>query len=114
MSVATAGSAIVFAGTTVMIALVSLAVARIPLVTTLGLVTAVAVLTAVLAALSLLPAVMSLLGTHLFGARLPAFLRPRGKPHKAGFWGRWARTVTGHPWVCAVLHVFASCGPPCG
>src|SRR6516225_3806497 len=103
LSVATAGSAIVFAGTTVIIALVSLAVADIPLVTSLGLVTAVAVLTAVLAALSLLPAVMSLLGSHLFGGRLPAFLRPRGKPGKAGFWGWWARVVTGHPWVCALV-----------
>src|SRR5215467_980367 len=102
LSVATAGSAIVFAGTTVMIALVSLAVAGIPLVTTLGLVTAIAVLTAVLAALTLLPAVMSLLGTHLFGGTLPAFLRPRGKPHKVGFWNRWARTVTGHPWLCTL------------
>src|SRR5215831_19714638 len=103
LSVATAGSAIVFAGTTVMIALVSLAVAGIPLVTTLGLVTAIAVLTAVLAALTLLPAVMSLLGRHLFGGRLPAFLRPRGKPGKAGFWSRWARTVTGHPWLCTLV-----------
>src|SRR5215831_13907334 len=91
LSVATAGSAIVFAGTTVMIALVSLAVAGIPLVTTLGLVTAIAVLTAVLAALTLLPAVMSLLGTHLFGGTLPAFLRPRATPGKAGVWGRWAK-----------------------
>jgi len=103
LSVSTAGSAIVFAGTTVMIALVALAVAGIPLVTTLGLVTAVAVLTAVLAALTLLPAVMSLLGTHLFGGQLPAFLRPRGKPGKAGLWGWWARVVTGHPWLCAVV-----------
>jgi uncharacterized membrane protein YdfJ with MMPL/SSD domain len=103
LSVATAGSAIVFAGTTVMIALVSLAVAGIPLVTTLGLVTAVAVLTAVLAALTLLPAVMSLLGTHLFGGKLPAFLRPRSKPGKAGFWGRWASTVAGHPWLCTLV-----------
>ena len=103
LSVSTAGSAIVFAGTTVMIALVALAVAGIPLVTTLGLVTAVAVLTAVLAALTLLPAVMSLLGTHLFGGKLPAFLRPRGKPGKAGFWGWWARVVTGHPWLCALV-----------
>jgi uncharacterized membrane protein YdfJ with MMPL/SSD domain len=103
LSVATAGSAIVFAGTTVMIALVSLAVAGIPLVTTLGLVTAVAVLTAVLAALTLLPAVMSLLGTHLFGGKLPAFLRPRSKPGKVGFWGRWARMVAGHPWLCTLV-----------
>src|SRR5215470_5586510 len=105
LSVGTAGSAIVFAGTTVIIALLSLAVAGIPLVTSLGLVTAVAVLTAVLAALSLLPAVMSLLGTHLFGGKLPAFLRPRGKPGKAGFWGRWARMVTGHPWLCTLVAV---------
>src|SRR5215475_3958827 len=55
-AVATSGSAIVFAGTTVVIALVSLAVAGIPLVATLGYVTAIAVATAVTAALTLLPA----------------------------------------------------------
>ena len=77
LAVATSGSAIVFAGTTVVIALISLAVAGIPLVTTLGFVTAIAVLTAVTAAITLLPAVVSLLGRHVFGARLPAFLRPR-------------------------------------
>src|SRR5262245_24746534 len=103
LSVATAGSAIVFAGTTVIIALVSLAVAGIPLVTTLGLVTAVAVLTAVLAALTLLPAVMSLLGRHLFGGKLPAFGRPRSTPGKAGFWGRWAGVVTRRPWLCTLV-----------
>jgi uncharacterized membrane protein YdfJ with MMPL/SSD domain len=103
LSVATAGSAIVFAGTTVIIALVSLAVAGIPLVTTLGLVTAVAVLTAVLAALTLLPAVMSLLGTHLFGGKLPAFLRPRSKPGKTGLWGRWATVVTARPWLWTLV-----------
>src|SRR5215831_12014638 len=103
LSVATAGSAIVFAGTTVIIALVSLAVAGIPLVTSLGLVTAIAVLTAVLAALTLLPAVMSLLGTHLFGGKLPRFLRPRSKPHKVGFWARWAGLVTGHPWLATAV-----------
>jgi uncharacterized membrane protein YdfJ with MMPL/SSD domain len=103
LSVATAGSAIVFAGTTVIIALVSLAVAGIPLVTSLGLVTAVAVLTAVLAALTLLPAVMSLLGTHLFGGKLPAFLRPRGKPGKTGLWERWAGTVTRRPWLWTLV-----------
>jgi RND superfamily putative drug exporter len=102
-SVGTAGSAIVFAGTTVIIALVSLAVADIPLVTTLGLVTAVAVLTAVLAALSLLPAVMSLLGAHLFGGKLPAFLRSRHKPQRAGVWARWAGTVIRHPWACSLV-----------
>ena len=99
-AVATSGSAIVFAGTTVMIALVALSVAGIPLVATLGYVTAIAVFTAVAAAISLLPAVLSLLGRHVFGARLPAFLRSRPKAGRTGFWGRWGATVTGHPWVC--------------
>src|SRR5262249_14062658 len=103
LSVATAGSAIVFAGTTVMIALVSLAVAGIPLGTTLGLVTAGAVLAAVLAALTLPPGVMSLLGRHLFGGKLPAFGRPRSTPGKAGFWGRWAGVVTRRPWLCTLV-----------
>jgi uncharacterized membrane protein YdfJ with MMPL/SSD domain len=102
-AVATSGSAIVFAGTTVMIALVSLVVAGIPLVATLGYVTAIAVLTAVLAAITLLPSVISLLGSHVFGARLPAFLRPRKKPAGAGGWDRWAATVTRHRWVCTLI-----------
>jgi uncharacterized membrane protein YdfJ with MMPL/SSD domain len=78
-AVATSGGAIVFAGGTVIIALLSLWVAGIPLVASLGYASAVAVATAVLAAITLLPAVLSLLGRHLFGARLPAFLRPRGQ-----------------------------------
>ena len=75
-SVATSGGAIVFAGGTVIIALLSLWVAGIPLVASLGYASAVAVLTAVLAAITLLPAVLSLAGGHLFGARLPAFSAP--------------------------------------
>ena len=102
-AVATSGSAIVFAGTTVVIALVSLAVAGIPLVATLGYVTAIAVATAVTAALTLLPAVISLLGKHVFGAQLPAFLRPRDKAHHAGLWERWAATVTRHRWACMLI-----------
>ena len=45
---ATSGGAVFFAGCTVTIALVSLAVARIPLVTTMGLMAAIAVVVAVL------------------------------------------------------------------
>ena len=62
LSVATSGSAIVFAGSTVVIALVTLLIAGIPLVTSLGYASAFAVITAVLAAFTLLPAVLSLIG----------------------------------------------------
>jgi uncharacterized membrane protein YdfJ with MMPL/SSD domain len=104
-AVSTAGSAIVFAGTTVVIALLSLSVAGIPLVSSLGYATAVAVFTAVLAAISLLPAVLSLLGRHAFGARLPAFLRAkkRSGTGRPGIWARWAAMVTSHPWACCLV-----------
>jgi len=99
MSVATSGSAIVFAGSTVVIALITLLVAEIPLVTSLGYAAAFAVATAVLAAITLLPAVLSIVGERLESLRLPAFLRPKPKAPDRGFWGWWARQVTTHPWL---------------
>jgi uncharacterized membrane protein YdfJ with MMPL/SSD domain len=99
LAVATSGSAIVFAGGTVVIALICLAVAGIPLVSSLGYASAIAVLTAVLAAITLLPAVLSLVGGHISSVRLPAFLRPRQKdPHKT-LWARWGHWVTRRPLI---------------
>ena len=54
-ALATAGSAVVFAGSTVIIALTGLAVARIPVLTVMGLAAAAAVAVAVIVALTLLP-----------------------------------------------------------
>jgi len=99
LAVATSGSAIVFAGGTVVIALVTLLIAGIPLVTSLGYASAFAVVTAVLAALTLLPAVLSLVGVHIERGRLPTRLRPKPKEPGRGFWAGWARVVTGHPWL---------------
>jgi uncharacterized membrane protein YdfJ with MMPL/SSD domain len=106
MAVATSGSAIVFAGSTVVIALLALLVAGIPLVTALGYSAAVAVITAVLAAITLLPAVLAIVGTHIESVRVPAFLRPTQKDLEGGFWGGWARVLTTRPWW-AILAVFA-------
>jgi uncharacterized membrane protein YdfJ with MMPL/SSD domain len=99
-AVATSGSAIVFAGGTVVVALVSLRVAGIPLLSTLGLASAVAVVTAVLAAITFLPAVLGLLGTKVNAVRIPAFLRKK-KPG-GGVWGSWAGFVAGRPVLVAV------------
>ena len=99
LTVATSGSAIVFAGSTVVIALVTLLIAGIPLVTSLGYASALAVITAVLAALTLLPAVLSLIGPHIDSGRLPSFMRPKPKQPGHGFWAGWSRFVTGHPWM---------------
>src|SRR5699024_3169267 len=64
-AVATSGSAVVFAGLTVMIALCGLAVAGIPFLTTMGVAAAAAVGIAVLIAITGLPALMGVLGERL-------------------------------------------------
>lgn len=64
-SVATSGSAVVFAGLTVMIALTGLAVARIPFLTTMGVAAAIGVAVAVAIALTLLPAMLGFAGAKL-------------------------------------------------
>jgi len=97
---ATSGGAVFFAGGTVTIALVSLAVAGIPLVTTMGLMAAIAVVVAVLAALTLLPAVLAIIGSHINAARVRA-------PHseakaRSGLWARWANDIARHPAVAGL------------
>ena len=102
-AVATSGTAIVFAGTTVVIALVTLLIAGIPLVTTLGYASAFAVVTAVLSSITFLPALLGALDHRIDSLRLPAFLHPVPKPVGEGFWGRWARFVTGRPGLAVLI-----------
>jgi uncharacterized membrane protein YdfJ with MMPL/SSD domain len=101
-AVATSGSAIVFAGTTVVIALLSLGVAGIPLVSALGLASAIGVVAAVFGAITLLPAFLGLLKHRISWASLPAFLSPTPKPGQ-GMWHSWAGVVRRHPVVVTVL-----------
>jgi putative drug exporter of the RND superfamily len=102
-SIATSGGAVVFAGGTVIIALVSLAVAGIPLVTTLGYTAATAVLIAVLAATTLLPALLAIVDRHIDSLKLP-LPQPKhdARPHG---WTRWAYFVARHPVPLTVLSV---------
>ena len=64
-SVATAGGAVVFAGLTVIIALLGLLVVGIPFLSVMGVAAAFAVLVAVAAAVTLLPALLGVLGRRL-------------------------------------------------
>lgn len=64
-SVATAGSAVVFAGLTVVIALLGLALAQIPFLTVMGVFASLGVALAVVIALTMLPALMGLAGERL-------------------------------------------------
>ena len=110
-AVATAGGAVVFAGITVAIALCSLVVAGIPLVTTLGYTAAIAVVVAVLAAVTLLPALLGALGLKINSLRVPWGHAHTGDSQPHG-WARWARGVARRPWpamatAVAILVVLA-------
>ena len=97
---ATAGGAVVFAGGTVIIALLSLGAAGIPIVTTLGFTATLVVLTAALGAISLLPAVLGLLGHRINWLRLPGMsIHHDERPHG---WARWAAFVGSHPWSAMI------------
>lgn len=102
-SVATSGSAVTFAGGTVIIALLSLAVARIPIITAMGYTAAIAVVVAILAATTLLPAILGLLGPRYDSLRLP-FRRSGGSEtdHDRSGWARWARGVAKMKWTSAI------------
>ena len=98
---ATAGGAVVFAGITVAIALCSLLVAGIPLVTTLGFTAAIAVVVSVLAAITLLPALLGVLGEriHSLAVHLGSTHPDEKEPHG---WARMARAVGRRPWPALI------------
>jgi RND superfamily putative drug exporter len=68
-SVGTAGSAVVFAGSTVVIALAALVLSGIPILAEMGLVAAGTVAVAVLVAVTVSPAVLRLMGTRVISRR---------------------------------------------
>jgi RND superfamily putative drug exporter len=102
-AVATAGSAVVFAGATVVIALVGLLVAGVPMLSQMGLASAAAVAVAVLWSVVALPAVLALAGERLrprpggrIARREAAVEAGAGNaPHTMGM--RWIGAVVRHP-----------------
>jgi uncharacterized membrane protein YdfJ with MMPL/SSD domain len=102
----TAGSAVVFAGMTVVIALVGLMVVNIPFLTVMGLAAAGAVIVAVLIATTLLPAMLGLAGKRVTRLNRVLTFRPRrrtGRGEKASV--RYARFVTRRPLVISLVTV---------
>jgi RND superfamily putative drug exporter len=97
---ATSGGAVFFAGGTVTIALVSLAVAGIPLITTMGLMAAIAVVVAVLAALTLLPAALAITGPRINSLRVRH--PPSDEQAHQGLWAKWANEIARYPLVAGL------------
>lgn len=93
-AVGTAGSAVVFAGLTVVIALVGLAVVNIPMLSKMGFAAAGTVVIAVLIALTLIPALLGFAGKRVLGRKAR-----KGQPagDKPNMGTRWARFVIRRP-----------------
>ena len=103
-AVATAGSSVVFAGVTVIIALLGLLVVNIPFLSAMGVSAAFAVFVAILVSLTLLPAVMGLFGKRLAAKpKSRAFRRAAGGANaKPSFGERWVTFILKAPWVAVV------------
>jgi putative drug exporter of the RND superfamily len=101
LAVGTAGSAVVFAGLTVMIALCGLTVVGIPFLTVMGLAAASSVAVALLIALTLVPALLGFAGMKvakftrlpLLGARAERTARRSAADPDSPAGARWARFV---------------------
>ena len=90
-----AGSAVVFSGTTVAIALLVLLALPVPFLRTFGIAALLIALVSVAVATTLLPVVLATVGPRLDWPR-------GGREDRAGrAWTVWARTVVRHRWVAA-------------
>jgi RND superfamily putative drug exporter len=110
-SVATAGSAVLFAGTTVVIAICGLVVSGIPYVARLGYMAGLVVAVMMLAALTLLPAIIGVVGHGIDRWKVPSLLHHPDRavregrspePPKGTVWERWAILVASHAWPFAI------------
>jgi len=100
-AVATAGQAVIFAGGTVVIAILGLAVAGIPFMTAAGVAISVIVLIMVVASVTLLPAFLGLAGTWINQLGIHRRGHHAGESVGVG-WERWGRHVSNHAWPYAI------------
>ncbi|WP_298321877.1 MMPL family transporter [Haloactinopolyspora sp.] len=101
----TAGSAVIFAGLTVMIAMAGLSVVNIPMLTEMGLAAALTVGMAVVIALSLLPALLGFAKHRILGGKIPGLKvrDPEADDGTVTMGRRWARFIARRPVPVLIL-----------
>lgn len=104
-AVGTAGKAVLFAGSTVIIALLGMFVLRINFFNGLAVAAAIAVLFVMASALIFLPALLSLLGTKSLGLRLPWARTLKPFDPDASRWSGYAKLLQKAPIVPAIIAV---------
>jgi membrane protein YdfJ len=103
----TAGNAVVFAGITVIIALLGLIVVKIPFMTVMGIATAVVVLLSIIVAVVVVPAVLGLMGHRMKPEKSNRFIVKLTRADKNNDTNRWAAFVTKRPLIVAVVGIAA-------
>jgi RND superfamily putative drug exporter len=93
---ATAGLSVVFAGATVILAIVGVQVSGIPMLAMMGWGAAIMVAVTMLAAITLLPALLGVAGRHVDSLKIP-FVRRRPADDGRSVSARWVARVLRHP-----------------
>ena len=97
----TSGRAVLFAGATVVIALLGMFALGVSFLYGPAVASSLAVLLTMTASLTLLPAMLSKIGRRVDRWRVPGF--GRQKPAGTGFWYRWSRLIQRRPWPAAIV-----------
>lgn len=100
VAINTAGRSVGFAGTTVAIGLLGLALIRIPFVTGLGVAGSLVVIISVIIALGLMPAILGIAGKGILRFRVPGLGRSDGS--RNSIWFRWGRFLQQRPGIFLV------------
>ena len=108
-SASTAGKAVVFAGGTVVISILGLAISGVPFVAWMGVAAAIVVAVMVGVATTLIPALLSFAGHSIDRFKLP-FVHTDAEPTEQSLWVRWGRHVSAHPWPYLVAGVVVLVG----
>jgi len=112
----TSGRAVLFAGATVIVALLGLLVLGVSFLNGVAFASAIVVLVTMTAAVTLIPALLGMIGMRALSRRERRKLAERGPsdPKLDGFWPRWAQFVQDHraPLAAAALVVMLALAIP--
>ena len=102
LSLNTSGRAVMFAGLTVVIALLGMFMLNLNFIRAVSLSAVSAVLMTMCAALTLLPALLGFAGRNIDRFGLPHRQEKSGEVHQT-IWWRWSRVIQAHPWPALII-----------
>ena len=102
-AVDTAGRAVLFAGVTVIIALMGMLLLGLSFLYGVAMAAAFAVLMTMIAALTLLPALLTIAGKRVDKLRIPGLGKREPSTAEDTRWFRWSREIQRRPWASVLL-----------